>query len=49
MYGDNIPAGRNRYRVCLHPVFSRDGKKIIVNSLPDQNSTVCELDAIQRR
>ena len=49
MFGDNIPPGRNRYRVCLHPVFSQDGKKVIVNALPNENSVVCELDTIVRR
>lgn len=48
-YGTVIPPGRNPYRVCHHPVFSPDGKKIIINFLPDKNSVVAELDVIERK
>jgi hypothetical protein len=32
--GDVEPSGRNPFRVCHHPVFSRDGKYLLVNTLP---------------
>lgn len=44
VYGDKEPGGRNPFRVCLHPVFSPDGKKLIVNSLPDRRAVVSEID-----
>ena len=48
-FGDKIPAGRNPQKICHHPIFSPDGKKIVVNVLPDRNSVVFELDAIERK
>jgi hypothetical protein len=41
--GDREPAGRNRYRVCHHPVFSRDGKRLLVNTLPGRDAELVEL------
>lgn len=41
--GETEPAGRNPYRVCHHPVFSRDGKRLLVNSLPGRDATPVEL------
>ena len=38
------PAGRNPLRVCHHPVWSSDGKKVLVNTLPGENSVLCQLD-----
>jgi len=32
--GEIEPAGRNPLRVCHHPVFSRDGRSVLVNTLP---------------
>jgi hypothetical protein len=42
--GDKEPPGRNPYRVCLHPVFSRDGRKLLVNTLSGRHAVVCEVD-----
>ncbi len=38
------PAGRNRNRVCNHPVFVNGGKGLIVNCLEDKNSYVKYID-----
>lgn len=43
VYGDMEPKGRNQFRVCHHPVFSRDGSKVLINTLPGRFSTVCEI------
>ena len=48
-FGDVIPAGRNPQKICHHPVFTPDGKKIILNVLPDRNSAVYMMDAIERK
>ncbi len=32
--GDVEPSGRNPFRVCHHPVFSRDGRFLLFNTLP---------------
>lgn len=48
-YGDKIPMGRNPQKICHHPVFRKDGKKIILNVLPDRNSVVVEMDVIERK
>ncbi|WP_214628490.1 hypothetical protein [Paenibacillus agaridevorans] len=42
--GDTEAPGRNRYRVCHHPVFSRDGGKLLVNTLEGRDAVVCEID-----
>lgn len=34
--------GRNRYRICTHPVFSDDGKKLLVNCLSGEYASVRE-------
>jgi len=47
-YGDPIPPGRNPFRVCHHPVFTADGSKVLVNTLPGRNAVLCELDTIGR-
>lgn len=47
-HGKNVPYGRNRYRICHHPVFSRDGKKVLANFMQGENSLVCEFDAPMR-
>ncbi|RMD74006.1 MAG: hypothetical protein D6820_17630 [Lentisphaerae bacterium] len=31
--GEKEPPGRNPYRVCHHPVFSRDGRRILANAI----------------
>ncbi len=36
--GNTEPAGRNPLRICHHPVFSRDGRSLLVNSLPGRNA-----------
>ncbi|MBN2712258.1 MAG: hypothetical protein JXR97_07445 [Planctomycetes bacterium] len=33
VYGDKEPGGRNPYRVCHHPVFSDDGRTVLVNTI----------------
>ncbi|NLB42618.1 MAG: hypothetical protein GX815_10260, partial [Clostridiales bacterium] len=43
-FGDAIPPGRNPYRICHHPVFSQDGKKLLVNTLPGKLAIICELN-----
>lgn len=48
-FGDKIPAGRNLQKICHHPIFAPDGKKIVVNILPERNSMVCELNVIERK
>jgi len=47
VFGEREPSGRNRFRVCLHPVFSPDGRKLIVNTMPGEHATVCELDVAE--
>lgn len=47
--GDQEPQGRNPYRVCHHPVFRPDGKKILANILPGENAVVCEFDVPERK
>ncbi|WP_168119964.1 hypothetical protein [Paenibacillus sp. HB172176] len=45
--GDVERRGRNRYRVCLHPTFSRDGSKLLVNTLDGKDAVACEIDVEQ--
>lgn len=45
VYGDKEPPGRNPYRVCHHPVFDREGRKVLVNTLSERNAVVCEIEA----
>lgn len=33
VFGDSEPPGRNPFRVCHHPVFSPDGRRVLVNTL----------------
>lgn len=42
--GETEPYGRNPFRVCHHPVFSADGKKVLVNTLPGDNAVLCEIN-----
>lgn len=44
VHGDEEPQGRNPYRVCHHPVFDREGRKVLVNTLSGRNAVVCEID-----
>ena len=37
------PPGRNRHRVCHHPVFDRTGRRVLVNTLPGEHAVPCEL------
>lgn len=48
-YGEVVPPGRNPFRVCHHPVFTADGSKVLVNTLPGQHAVLCELDTIGSR
>ncbi|MBQ3865366.1 MAG: hypothetical protein II776_00565 [Clostridia bacterium] len=43
-----VPRGRNRHRVCHHPVWRPDGRKVLVNTLPGENAVLCELDVFGR-
>ena len=43
VFGESEPKGRNPLRVCHHPVFSRDGKKVLINTLPGKNATLFEI------
>jgi hypothetical protein len=43
VYGEAEPPGRNPFRICHHPVFSRDGKTVLVNSLPGRDAHLVEL------
>lgn len=45
--GEKEPGGRNRFRVCHHPVFSPDGTKLILNTMPDEHAVVCEIDVAE--
>lgn len=47
VFGETEPGGRNEFRVCHHPVFSRDGSKLVVNTLPDRLAVVCEIDVAE--
>ncbi|MGI6279462.1 MAG: hypothetical protein ACOYJS_02755, partial [Acutalibacteraceae bacterium] len=38
-----IPAGRNRFRICHHPVFSDDGRQILANCMDGKFSTLTKL------
>lgn len=42
--GETEPRGRNPFRVCHHPVFNRDGSKVLVNTLPDRHAVLAEID-----
>ena len=43
--GETEPPGRNRYRVCHHPVFSRDGAQILANVLPGRHAGLVVVDS----
>lgn len=47
VYGEKEPGGRNEFRVCLHPVFAPDGKKLIVNTMPGRHAVVSEIDVAE--
>ncbi len=38
VFGKEEPGGRNPFRICHHPVFSRDGRSVLVNSLPGRHA-----------
>lgn len=42
--GEKEPVGRNPFRVCFHPVFTKDGKTILVNTIPEQHAVLCSLE-----
>ena len=44
VFGDIEPRGRNPYRICNHPCFSEDGKKLIVNALPNSFARLWEFE-----
>ncbi len=44
VYGEREPFGRNPYRVCHHPVFSGDGRKVLVNTLPHRHGVLQEIE-----
>lgn len=41
--GDREPPGRNPLRICHHPVFSRDGSRVLFNTLPGRNAVLGEV------
>jgi hypothetical protein len=41
--GEKEQPGRNPLRVCHHPVFSRDGSKVLINTLPGRHAVLAEL------
>ena len=43
VHGGEEPPGRNPYRVCHHPVFDREGRKVLVNTLSERNAVACEI------
>lgn len=36
------PPGRNPFRVCHHPVWDRDGSRLLINTLPGPDAVVAE-------
>jgi len=46
--GEKEVRGRNPMRVCHHPVFSGDGKTVIVNTMFGNHAQICEVDTIGR-
>ncbi|MDF2921731.1 MAG: hypothetical protein K0R57_645 [Paenibacillaceae bacterium] len=44
VYGAKEPPGRNPFRVCHHPVFSRDGERLLINILPGRHAALAELN-----
>ena len=44
--GEKEFAERSFLKVCHHPVFSPDGKKVIVNTLSGEKAVLCEVDTI---
>jgi hypothetical protein len=43
VYGEKIPPGRNPFRVCHHPVFSPDGKRVLCNAMTGRHAALCEI------
>ena len=41
--------GRNEFRVCHHPVFSPDGRRVLFNVLEDELSYLVEIEPPVRR
>ncbi|MET3874531.1 hypothetical protein [Puniceicoccus vermicola] len=41
--GETEPPGRNPNRICHHPVFNREGDRILCNSMPNENATLVEI------
>lgn len=39
-WGGKPPAGRNPQRVCHHPVWDRDGSRLLINTLPGPDAVV---------
>ena len=42
-WGSDIPTGRNPFRVCHHPVFNREGTRVLVNAMPGRLSALYEI------
>lgn len=38
-----VPPGRNPFRVCHHPAWDRDGRRLLINTLPGDDAVVCEV------
>jgi hypothetical protein len=41
--GEREAGGRNALRVCHHPVFNRNGDRLLCNSLPGRYATLQEV------
>jgi hypothetical protein len=41
--GEHEPPGRNPGRICHHPVFNRDGTRVLCNSLPGRHAQLVEI------
>lgn len=41
--GAKEPPGRNPQRVCHHPVFAPDGKRVLCNTLPGREAAMAEI------
>ena len=44
----SIPAGRNRFYVCHHPVFNADGTRLLFNTMNGKNAQLTELTISDR-
>jgi hypothetical protein len=45
--GSREAAGRNALRICHHPVFRGDGRRVLCNTLPGKNAVLAEINLDQ--